>query len=107
MIPAISQVIKVAVMELSPDSIRASFVKDLVAPHIIVRFAGNLKASFKTRLWVFAEPKPGRVLIAYSETPYPDTSCRWALLKAEDTTVGSSGSWYDSLADLVGDSGFY
>lgn len=105
--PAISQVIQVAAMAISPDSIRASFVKDLVAPRLILRLAGDLKASFKVRLWVIAEPKPGRVLIAYSETPYPDTSCRWALLKAEDTTVGSSGSWYDSLADLVGDSGFY
>jgi hypothetical protein len=111
----ITPIIISAIEALESPHLQSELLKSLITPPLRERRAFAPQKAFwpssgtaEGDVWLFfIIPSQPSIALAYSEEGYALLGRRWGLVWAERPTYGAADSWYESLIDLIVESGCF
>lgn len=100
-------VLREAIHELEPPRLQSAVHRGLITPIRERRSYQTGSDDAQGDLWLFLRVPGHRVGLAYSEEGYGLMGMRWGLVFLNEDQYGGSGGWYNSLGDLLVDSGYF
>jgi hypothetical protein len=90
----------------SPD-LRSAVKQGLITPIRERRIFQTSNGDAQGDLWLFFMVPDRKVALAYSDEGYGSLGMQWGLVFVDSDQYGDSGGWYNSLKDLLVDSGYF
>lgn len=103
----ILSVLHEAIEKLESPRLRSQVQRGLTTPVLERRTYPTETGRAQGDLWIFFIVPDRDVALAYSDEGYASYGMRWGLVGVNEDEYGTSGGWYDSLRDLLVDSGYF
>jgi hypothetical protein len=96
-----------AIDQLDSHRLRSEIQRRIITPVLERRFFQTGTGDAQGDLWLFLILQDRNVALAYSDEGYGSLGMRWGLVFLHGDQYGDSGGWYNSLRDLLVDSGYF
>lgn len=103
----ILSVLHEAIKELESPRLRSEVRCGLITPVHERRTFQTGSGDAQGDLWLFFVVPNRNVALAFSDEGYGLLGMRWGLVFVNSDQYGGSGGWYNSLRDLLVDSGYF
>jgi hypothetical protein len=103
----ILSVVNDAIANLESPHLRSQVQRGLITPVLERRTFQTESGDAQGDLWIFFIITDQNVALAYSDEGYGLLGMRWGLVFVQNDQYGASGGWYNSLRDLLVDSGYF
>lgn len=103
----IASVLHKAIDKLESPRLRSQVQHGLITPERQRRMYSTEAGTAQGDLWIFYVVPGRNVALAYSDEGYASSGMRWGLVFVDSDEYGTSGGWYNSLRDLLVDSGYF
>jgi hypothetical protein len=96
-----------AIEELDSAKWRTELERGLLSPIRERRVFQTGNGDAEGDLWLFYMVPGRKIALAYSDEAYGLLGMCWGLVFVNSDDFGCSGGWYNSLRDLLADSGYF
>ena len=103
----VAVVVREAIDKLESRRLKNELQRGLLTPIRERRIFQTGSGDAEGDLWLFFIIPGRRVALAYSDEGYGSLGMRWGLVFVDNDQYGDSGGWYNSLRDLLADSGYF
>jgi hypothetical protein len=103
----VAAVLHQAIEQLDSPKLRTEVQRGLLTPIRERRVFLTENGDAEGDLWLFYKVPGRRIALAYSDEGYGSLGMRWGLVVTDSDEYGDSGGWYNSLRDLLVDSGYF